>query len=284
MTAFLDEPFDPYLIPGTRVLKNLLGTQDRQVLSDFESEMSALAVARIRRDLPRAEGTVAQLQRIHRILFRRVYPWAGEIRTINMSKGGGQPFHYVERMDMGIAYCESTLRVDNLFKGMTRDQLIERLSVNYDNFNTLHPFREGNGRTQRLFWELVLYDAGWHFDWGLVNRQINDMASIAAAENLDYSKLESMFYTIVRPLDEPLLAGPDLRMLSDDEYRTQSNVGRTLNAEEYQRLDRKYSLEPAGTDKTLKQAPTKQMQQNAEMRLSDSMKSGLKRRGRSSRQ
>jgi cell filamentation protein len=93
-----------------------------------------------------------------------------------------------------------------------------------------------------------------------------------------------MFYTIVRPLDEPLLAGPDLRMLSDDEYRTQSNVGRTLNAEEYQRLDRKYSLEPAGTDKTLKQAPTKQVQQNAEMRLSDSMKSGLKRRGRSSRQ
>ena len=77
-----------------------------------------------------------QLRWIHRMLFKDIYPWAGELRTINMSKGDGQPFHYVERMDMGIAYCEGMLRDDSLFRGMSRDQLIERLSVNYDNFNT----------------------------------------------------------------------------------------------------------------------------------------------------
>lgn len=147
-------------------------------------------------------------------------------------------------VNMGIAYCEGMLRDDSLFRGMSRDQLIERLSVNYDNFNTLHPFREGNGRTQRMFWELVLHDAGWHFDWGLINKQINDTASIATMENLDYSKLESMFDTVVKPLNEPLLAGPDLRTMIDGEYRTQPNVSRKLTAEEYQRLDRKYAREP----------------------------------------
>ncbi|MCI1650607.1 Fic/DOC family protein [Bifidobacterium tibiigranuli] len=244
-----DAPLDPYLIPGTRVLKNLLGAKTHEELADYENELSAAGAVLIRENPPRAEGTVRQLRWIHRTLFKDIYPWAGEIRTINMSKGGGQPFHYVERMDMGITYCEGTLHGDKLFKGMSRDQLIERLSVNYDNFNTLHPFREGNGRTQRLFWELVLRDAGWHVDWGLVNKQINDTASIAATENLDFSKLESMFDLIIRPLDEPLLAGPDLRMLSDGEYRTQPNVSRNLTAEEYQRLDKKYLRESSNPKK-----------------------------------
>jgi cell filamentation protein len=239
-----DAPLDPYLIPGTRVLKNLLGAKTGEELSDYENELSAAGAVLIREDPPHSEGTVEQLRWIHRMLFKDIYPWAGELHTINMSKGDGQPFHYVERMDMGIAYCEGTLRDDKLFRGMSRDQLIERLSVNYDNFNTLHPFREGNGRTQRLFWELVLHDAGWHVDWGLVNKQINDTASIAAMENLDYSKLESMFDTVVKPLNEPLLAGPDLRTMTDGEYRTQPNVSRKLTAEEYRRLDRKYAREP----------------------------------------
>ncbi|MCH3974448.1 MAG: Fic family protein [Bifidobacterium tibiigranuli] len=245
-----DAPLDPYLIPGTRVLKNLLGAKTHEELADYENELSAAGAVLIRENPPCAEGTVGQLCWIHSMLFKDIYPWAGELRTINMSKGDGQPFHYVERMDMGIAYCEGTLRDDKLFRGMSRNQLIERLSVNYDNFNTLHPFREGNGRTQRIFWELVLHDAGWHFDWGLVNRQINDAASITAMENLDYSKLESMFDTVVKPLDKPLVAGPDLRMLSDGEYRTQPNVSRNLTAEEYQRLDKKYLREPSNPKKT----------------------------------
>lgn len=50
------------------------------------------------------------------------------------------------------------------------DTFVKRLSVNYDNFNVLHPFREGNGRTQRMFWDLIAQAAGWHFDWNLTDR------------------------------------------------------------------------------------------------------------------
>ncbi|MDF7663490.1 Fic family protein [Bifidobacterium sp. ESL0763] len=121
-------------------------------------------------------------------------------------------------LETGAQYVESVLREDGMFKGMDRRKFIERLSVSYDNLNDLHPFREGNGRAQRFFWELIAHDAGWHFDWGLVTKEFNDQASIAAMRDDDLSLLERMFDTIVKPLDEPLVAGPDPKALSRGEY------------------------------------------------------------------
>ena len=79
-----------------------------------------------------------------------MYDWAGEIRTIDMGKGEGLPFQPLELFSIGVHYSEGVLRGDDLLKDLGHEEFVKRLSVSYNNFNILHPFREGNGRTQRI--------------------------------------------------------------------------------------------------------------------------------------
>lgn len=156
----MERVFDPYLIPGTNVLRNLVGATDEDALAAAENDLCSARAAILREDLPSAEGTLEQLRRIHRFLFRDVYDWAGEVRTIDMGKGEGLPFQPLELFSIGVRYSEEVLRGDDLLKGLGHDEFVKRLSVSYNNFNILHPFREGNGRTQRIFWEIIAREAG----------------------------------------------------------------------------------------------------------------------------
>ena len=202
--VMMERVFDPYLIPGTNVLRNLVGATDEDALAAAENDLCSARAAILREDLPPAEGTLEQLRRIHRFLFRDVYDWAGEVRTIDMGKGEGLPFQPLELFSIGVRYSEEVLRADDLFKGLGHEEFVKRLSVSYNNFNILHPFREGNGRTQRIFWEIIAREAGWHFDWGLIDKRTNDQASIAGMQRNDLRPLEDMFRRIVKPLSEPL--------------------------------------------------------------------------------
>ena len=85
-------------------------------------------------------------------------------------------------------------------KQVDREHFAERLAYHYDNYNFVHPFREGNGRTQRLFWTYICHDAGYDLDWRLVSVEKNDEASRLAAEQQDYSLLTVMFSRILSPV------------------------------------------------------------------------------------
>ena len=63
----------------------------------------------------------------------------------------------------------------------------------------VHPFREGNGRTQRVFWNRVAADAGWQLDWRPVQGAVNDAACRAAAESRDFGPMRAMFDPVVSP-------------------------------------------------------------------------------------
>lgn len=81
-----------------------------------------------------------------------------------------------------------------------------------------HPFREGNGRAQRVFWSQVARDAGWHLDWRRVSAERNNEASRAAMERSDLRPLREMFDAITtgrRPRDrEPGRAALDAARLA----------------------------------------------------------------------
>lgn len=189
---------DPYLFPGTGVLRNKLGITDERELGKAEGDLSsARTVELLREPGPKVDGTVEELQRIHCHLFQDLYDWAGRIRTVDIRKSGGLPFQPIDLFPTGARYAEETLRGDNLLKGMERDRFIERLAVNYDNFNVLHPFREGNGRTQRVFWTLIADEAGWRIDWQQTTADQIRMTSKAAMERGDRRPLEDMFDGIV---------------------------------------------------------------------------------------
>lgn len=209
---------DPYLIPGTDVLRNKLGITDGRTLATAEYDLSTARTIEILSD-PwfKAEGTVEQLQRIHRCLFQDVYDWAGQIRTVDIHKSGGVPFQPIELFREGAGYAEETLRRDHMLTGMDHDTFIRRLSVNYDNFNVLHPFREGNGRTQRVFWTSIAGQAGWQIDWTRATKgQIADTSKAAMMAG-DRRPLEDMF-------DRITVAAPEQRP-DEDGHRAIPSIG-----------------------------------------------------------
>lgn len=96
-------------------------------------------------------------------------------------------------------------------RGRNRHRFIDRLAHHYDQFNYLHPFREGNGRTQRVFWNRVPRDAGWQLDWRGVHGATNDHACRTASDRRDFGPLREMFDQVVTK------AAADAR---DDAWRT----------------------------------------------------------------
>lgn len=209
----LTEVADPYLDPDTGLLRNLIGARTQDALDMAEGALSYIRAAELQACPVRATGNLDEFRAIHRQLFQDVYPWAGEVRAVDLRKNGAEAEHFlsVSAIDRGSMFAADDLRKDNMLRGMTRVQFIERLSHHYDQWNYVHPFREGNGRTQRVFWNRVAGDAGWQLDWRLVQGTVNDAACRTAARNRDFDLLRAMFDQVVLPAgtEDDLSTAPD---------------------------------------------------------------------------
>lgn len=184
---------DPYLDPETGLLRNKVGAQTKVALDEAEGDLSFARLVQLMDHPVKPTGDLDELRAIHRHLFQDVYDWAGELRTVDIRKNveGAQFFLPVSMIGRAAGYAEGELR------GMSREQFIDRLAYHYDQFNYVHPFREGNGRTQRVFLNRVARDAGWQLDWREVHGATNDQASRAASEQQDFGPLREMFDQIV---------------------------------------------------------------------------------------
>ena len=193
------EPVDPYLDPETDLLRNKVGARTRATLDEAEGDLSFARLVQLMDRPVRPTGDLDELRAIHRHLFQDIYDWAGQLRTVDIRKSveGAQFFLPVSMIERAAVFAERELRADNMLCGMSRDHFIERLAYHYDSFNYIHPFREGNGRTQRVFWTRIACDAGWRLDWHGVYGSANDRASRAAAEKRDLGPLQDMFNQVV---------------------------------------------------------------------------------------
>lgn len=107
----------------------------------------------------------------------------------------------VSKITDASSYVFNEFAKEQYLKGLSIGTFVERLTYYYDQLNYIHPFREGNGRTQRIFWTRVAHDAGYEINWDKVVGDENDEASRLATEKLDRSALEAMFAKIVKPVD-----------------------------------------------------------------------------------
>lgn len=108
----LPETFDTYLIPGTNVLRNLIGATTVTELEAAENDLVSARMLEFQSNLPVAQGTLRQLQQIHRQLFQDIYDWAGQIRTVDIVKGSSQVFQPLAFFDVGVQYAERILDRD----------------------------------------------------------------------------------------------------------------------------------------------------------------------------
>lgn len=190
---------DPYLDPETGLLRNLIGARTRDALEEAEGDLAFTRLMQLMERPPQATGDLGELQAIHRFLFQDVYEWAGQLRTVDIRKNveGARFFLPVAVIDRAATFTATELRDDNMLRGLDRDRFVERLAYHYEQFNYIHPFREGNGRTQRVFWNRVSRDAGWQLDWRPVQGSANDEACRAASDRQGFAPLREMFSRIV---------------------------------------------------------------------------------------
>ena len=135
------------------VLYNLANIKDGKVLSAYESLKVSKRIEELY-ETPLEILDSNSLLTIHHYLFQDVYEWAGKTRTVNISKDG-KPFFERERFEMGFKYIDNLILEYKNISKTKRKKLAEKLAEILDNINFLHPFREGNGRTQREFLRLL---------------------------------------------------------------------------------------------------------------------------------
>ena len=184
---------DPACYPDSSVLINKLGIHDAEELDEVEKTLTESRAALFEPDFTAFD--LPSLQAIHYHLFQDFYAWAGELRTVDISKGNTR--------FCSAAYIET--EANKLLKKMEKAQylvglppasVVAQLADYYCELNVIHPFREGNGRTQRLFFELLAINAGYGLDWSLVGQDEWVQANIAGYIG-DLQPLQTLFMRII---------------------------------------------------------------------------------------
>ena len=156
-----DAVADDYCYPGTTVPKNKLNLTDADELAAFEAEVSD---ARADEEAPAGDLDYAHFKAIHRHLFQDVYGWAGEARTVRISKDNSM-FCYPENIDSEATRLFAKLKTDEFMQGLSAKDFAKQTAHFLAELNAIHAFREGNGRAQLSFFLLLADQAGHPLDF-----------------------------------------------------------------------------------------------------------------------
>ena len=168
--------------PDYTVLKNKAGLRDAHALERFERLKTLNRARYCPFDFPMTyKGYCA----IHYHLFQDVYGWAGEPRLVPMSKGHSL-FEPPERIGGEMRRVFKELEGESYLRDLPPAQFAAKASRYLDDLNITHPFREGNGRTQRLFLRNLAHRAGHTLHITRIDRQQWMDASIAGMHRSDH--------------------------------------------------------------------------------------------------
>ncbi len=160
---------DSYVYPGSGVLRNKANILDPAALDAFEADASAVRMLELADHPLEGPFDLPHLCDIHRYVFQDVYGWAGSLRTVDISRGAsrfanfGLIENYLGLQLQGIAR-------ENCLRMLPPDTFVARLAYYMGEINATHPFREGNGRVQRLFCAQLAEQAGYFIDFATVDQ------------------------------------------------------------------------------------------------------------------
>ena len=188
---------DPFLDPRTGVFRNRLGLTDRVELAAAEKTLTGLRLEQLKRRRIVGHYDLDHLRAFHWTIFQDVYPWAGQLRTALIVKAGAS-FCLPHQIVDTAADVFARLAAAGHLRGRDREGFLGGLTPLLAEINALHPFREGNGRTQRAFLSQLARDAGFRLGWEAVDRDANIDAARAAADG-DLGPMRALLDPVVRP-------------------------------------------------------------------------------------
>lgn len=196
MAVYSIEGCNDSCYPDTTVLVNKLDIREQELLNEAESIIVTSCSVKAEKELDFKDVDFEYYKGLHKLIFGDLYEWAGTVRTINISKKGTVFCDHNELERLGRLRFER-LRARDFFRDMEYDEFVSEVSELYHELNMLHPFREGNGRTLRLFVTLLVRNAEYDIDFALCDPDMLAIATIKAAQG-DISLLKAVFADMIK--------------------------------------------------------------------------------------
>lgn len=184
-----------YCYPDSDVLKNKMGVRDSERLSQLERRLTMLRLLELIDKPVRGKFDLKHLQAIHKYIFQDIYEWAGEIRKVDIAKGN--MFCNVRFLSGQAAEIFGKLKDEDYLQGLGEEDIIGRLAYYFSEINALHPFREGNGRSQREFIRCLALHNGYVLNFANASKE--EMMKASEDSFLcDYRAMEQLFKKCIR--------------------------------------------------------------------------------------
>lgn len=173
---------------GTNCLINKFNIQNEEQLAKIEAGITLAKTAELERNPISTSFDFEHYKQIHRYLFEDLYEWAGSVRTVDISKKGTN-FTCAENIETVAIACFDRLKSYNYFRNLDFEDFVENIVDFYCSTNMLHPFREGNGRTQRIFIAQLIRFCGYDINFSEIDTDELMVATIHSANGItDYLK------------------------------------------------------------------------------------------------
>ena len=169
---------------GTSCLINKLDIRNEKQLNIIESHITLAKISILQQNPINGNFDFEHYKAIHKFIFEDLYDWAGIPRTVDLSKKGTS-FVKANNIEEIATSCFGRIKRQNYFKNLTLDDFINEITDFYCVTNNLHPFREGNGRTQRVFLAQLSLNAGYELNFSKIDTDSLMLATIHAANGVD---------------------------------------------------------------------------------------------------
>lgn len=189
-----------YCYPNSFVLKNKLNIIDADELQAAEREVTSLRTAQAMVEKIDGRFDFSHLKKIHRFLFGDIYEWAGKTRTVNISKGN--QFCLCEYIQEQMEEVFKKLKGEYYLQNCkSKNEIAQRLAYYLGEINSIHPFREGNGRAQRMFMDHLVASLGYQLDFMKIKNEEMFEASVKTFD-LDYRMMEELILRALSNITE----------------------------------------------------------------------------------
>lgn len=188
---------DIYCYPNSSVLKNKFDLLEQDQLDAFEADITLARIISIENNPIQGNFDFNHLKRIHFEIFQDIYDWAGEVRRVDILRESSR-FANVRMIDQAAEYIFSNIAKENLFRDLEHYEVAKKLAHYLSEINVLHPFRDGNGRVQRVFISQLASAAGYQLDYS----DLNQVIMYESMEKAFYGEEESLVSLINQKLSK----------------------------------------------------------------------------------
>ena len=195
--AYSLNPSSDNCYEGTTCLVNKLGIRDEKKLAEIEAQITFAKAVMLEETPIDNDYGFEHFKKIHEFLLCDLYEWAGQVRTVDILKKRTKFLDAASIESIGTK-CFAKVK-DGYFENLSFDEFVKRIAEFYNDVNYIHPFREGNGRTQRIYFAQLIRHYGYDINFADVDTDELMIATIQASSGVMDFLVEFFENSIIIP-------------------------------------------------------------------------------------